>query len=297
MIKIHKEKHSNKNLGIQILRFLLSFFVTLDHCISKKIKNQFIFFFKNRFHVPCFIIISFFFSYLTITERNIIKIIKRFERLLIPYLVYPAIIFVINNIFLILFNNGIYSKLFTMHDLIIQIIIGRNIVPVFWFQFFLIWTTLLFVIISFMAKKEYLFIIGQIYILSYILRYSNINYNFFNQFKPIIRYSIAQFVEVMPMSVSGQIIFFLSLIIKKKNCDKNIIYFSFVGLFILVKYNIFSTVKLFAFGGIILDIGSIFLFFIFYFIPVNNIKSNTIKILITHVTNYTQGIYSYFQDV
>lgn len=288
------ENHINKNLGIQLLRTLLSFWVILDHCISKKIKMEFDFFFKNRLHVPCFILISFFFSYKTITERNIIKIRKRFERLLIPYIVYPIIILLINNILFIFFKINFCGNKYTLHDLIIQLILGRKIIDVFWFQFYCIWTTLLFVIISFVMKKNYLIVLEHIYIFSYIIRYSNINYYFFYQYKPIIRYSIGQFVEVMPMSVSGSFIASLSIISKIKNYYKKVLYFSCVGLFIILKYNIFSNVKRFAFGGIILDVGSILFFFIFYLIPLDIIfKYPIIKIIINQLTNYTQGIYCF----
>ena len=215
-MKASKKNNNNnisyKNLGIQILRMILSFWIVLDHCLAKPIKNQFIFVFKNRLHVPCFILISYFFSNRTISGRNCIKIKKRFERLLIPYLILPIVIFIINRLCFLFFKITLFGSIFTLYDLIVQFIIGRKIIDVLWFQCYLIWTTLLFVIISFLAKEKYLFIFEHIYLISYILRYSNFNYDFFYKYNPLIRYSIAQFVEVMPMSVSGSIIASLNII-------------------------------------------------------------------------------------
>ena len=79
-----------KNLGIQLLRICLAFWVVLQHCLSDKYQNRLEYFFsKIKLHVPCFILISFFFSCKTITGRNIFKIKQRFIRLLIPYAIYP----------------------------------------------------------------------------------------------------------------------------------------------------------------------------------------------------------------
>ena len=292
-----KEIKTYRNFGVQILRLFLCFWVVVDHCLSYHIKMQYYSIFKNNLHVPCFIVISFFFSYDTIRGRNISKVKKRFERLLIPYFVLPIIILVINNLSFVSFNISFFGNIITLRDLFVQYIIGRKIIYVFWFQFFLIWTTLLFVIISFAAKKRYLLIIEHIYILSYLLRYSNLNYQFFIQYSLIIQNSVGQFLEVMPMSVSGSIIASSNIFKIIQLYNKKVIYLSAIALIFIIKYNIFSDINLFAFGGMILDICSVLLFFIFYLFPLNNIKSPYIKKLINLITNNTQGIYSIHQLV
>lgn len=289
-MKHSKNNILSKNLGIQILRMILSFYIVLDHCLAKPIKSKFTFF-KDRLHVPCFILISFYFSFKTISGRNIIKIKKRFERLFIPYITFPIIIFIINNLLFIFFKISLFGSIFTLHDLMIQFVTGRKFIHVLWFQSYLILTTLLFIIISFLAKKKYLFIIEQIYFISYIIKYSNINYFFFNKFKPIIKYSIAQFIEIMPLSISGSIMASLNIFSIIKKYEKKSIYFCCVGFYIIFKYNIFSYVNQFGFGGIIIDIGSVLLFIIFYLLPVENIKSTAFKEIIFQITNFTQGIY------
>ena len=110
--------------------------------------------FRIRLHVSCFILISFYFSYKIISERNTIKIKKRFERLLIPYFIFPIIVSLINNFSFHYFNFSIFRRNINFHDLFIQFAVGRQFILVFWFQFFLIWTSLLFIIISFLFKKS-----------------------------------------------------------------------------------------------------------------------------------------------
>lgn len=291
-MNIMQKNNLHKNLGIQILRMLLCFWVVLDHCLSSQIKKSYNEFFANRLHVPCFILISFFFSYKTITGRNCIKIKQRFERLLIPHFIFPIIIFLINNLSFVFFKISIFGYLITLHDLLIQFIIGRSILDVFWFQFYLIMTTLLFIIISLLLKEKFLFMLLNIYFLSYILRYSNLNYYFFLQFSNVVRFSVGQIVEVMPLSVTGSVLASLNIFSKIQKYYRKTIYFSIIILFCILKYNIFTRMNIIAFDGIILDIGSIFLFILFYLIPINFMKYPIIRRIIDNLTNYTQGIYA-----
>lgn len=52
------------NLGIEILRMFLCFWVLCFHCLKKNKINYFLFFIAKTkfFHVPCFCFISFYFS-------------------------------------------------------------------------------------------------------------------------------------------------------------------------------------------------------------------------------------------
>lgn len=279
---------SHKNLGIQIFRMLLCFWVVLDHCLGHKINRIF----RIRLHVPCFILISFYFSYKIISGRNTIKIKKRFERLLIPYFIFPIIVSLINNFSFHYFNFSIFRRKINFHDLFIQFAVGRQFILVFWFQFFLIWTSLLFIIISFLFKKKFILIIQLIYITSNFLIYSKINYNFFRLFGSSVRYSIGQIAEVMSLSIIGFIIGYLNILIIIQKYYKRTIFFSFIGLLFLFRYNIFSFISTNTFGGLTFDIGSILGFLLFYFLPLNNIKYQIFYKIICQITNYTQGIYS-----
>ena len=112
------------------------------------------------------------------------------------------------------------------------------------------------------------------------------------QFNPNIKYSVGQFMEVLPSSLSGLLIYLLNIMKIIKYNYKKAIYFSFMVLYIIYKYDIFSSFKQIGFGGIIIDICSILVFFIFYLIPFNAIKSEKYNNIIYNITNCTQGIYS-----
>ena len=147
--------------GIQILRMLLSLWIVLIHCC--KIRNKILkkLLQDKGFHVPIFLIISFYFFYDKLYLRSINKIKIRFERLLIPYMIYPIIIVILNYIFF--FNNNIklqYGQLF--FDFLKQLIFGIGIHGIFWFQSFVIFLSVLFLIIAFIFKKHFLLILKLI---------------------------------------------------------------------------------------------------------------------------------------
>ena len=74
-MNVKKEKI---NLGIELLRMILSFWVLSFHCLEKNKINYFIFYItKTKFyHVPCFSFISFYFSYNVFFDRNSLKLKK-----------------------------------------------------------------------------------------------------------------------------------------------------------------------------------------------------------------------------
>ena len=147
-------------------------------------------------------------------------------------------------------------------------------------------------IISFLTKKNYLFVLELIYISSYILRYSDLNYNFFSQFSGNIKLSIGIFVEVMPMSISGSLMASLNIVELINKYNKKSIFLSCCWLIFIYNYNLFTNIKGLVYGGIILDICSILSFIIFYLNPINYIQSSIFYRIIYQITNYTQGIYS-----
>ena len=185
-LNLNSKKTKNINLGIQILRMLMSFWVVLNHCYKTKNKILINIIFKHKFHIPCFIITSFYFLKANLSNRNIEKIYYRLERLLIPYIIYPIIYWIFNNLLYKLFN---FNKL-SFVQLLTQLLIGRPFFGVIWFQFNLILLTITFYIISFIFKTNYLFILQIFGIFTYIIQYSNLNYVFFNQYNDKIKFSV-----------------------------------------------------------------------------------------------------------
>lgn len=61
------------NRGIQILRMIFSFNIVVFHCIDNKYQNKFIYFICRiavYYYVPTFFLISFYFSYIILTQYN-----------------------------------------------------------------------------------------------------------------------------------------------------------------------------------------------------------------------------------
>ena len=110
-------------------------------------------------------VLSFFFYYNHISIKNIRKIIQRFQRLLIPYLIWPFIFFLKNNIGLKLFGNTIYGRYLSTKDYFIQIIIGVNYCFHFWYLTTLLFLSVIFTIIAFLSKTYFLFFIQLYYYL------------------------------------------------------------------------------------------------------------------------------------
>lgn len=282
MLIVNKHKIENKkiNLGIEILRMILCFWVLSFHCLEENKINYFIFFItKTKFyHVPCFSLISFFFSYNIFSERNINKFKNRLERLLIPYIIWPLLIFVIHNI--LNRNNPI-----SLNQLKIQLIFGRQFNVPLWYLFGTILLSIIFFILSIIMKNNFLLAIKMIAIISYFIQYSGY-YKYFDEYQNDVRLPILDTLSILPLSIVG--LLFASSnyieILKKKNS----LFFSYLFIFILFKFDIF--IDLGGYNGIINIFASLFFFVGFYLLPLDN-ANIFIKRIIKQITNYTNGIY------
>ena len=133
MIEKTKTKIREINIGLEILRFLLCMWIVIIHCSI--MKNEHKKYLNKGFHVPTFILISFYFYFRTISQRAITKIISRFQRLLIPYAIWPIIIFLVNHFLFFFFRVRIVSYNLKINDIYIQLLIGSRYHGIFWFQF------------------------------------------------------------------------------------------------------------------------------------------------------------------
>lgn len=282
-----EKKKQNRNLGIEILRMILCFWVLSFHCLNKsKIGNLLNYITKKKFyHVPCFSFISFYFSYNIFSSRNIKMAQRRFERLLIPYIIWPSFIFINNNVLHFFFKDG--KRPLSFNDLKIQIISGRQFIIPLWFLFSMIFLTLLFLILSFTFKKYFLFITQLLAIISYIMQYSEI-YSSLNNYKNNVRLPIFDTLSMLPLSAIGLIFSsFNKINILKENLFKTL-FFSYLFLFLLFKYEFFITMN--GYRGIEYIFSSLLLFIGFYLLPFEYTYS-WIQLLIKQITSYTNGIY------
>ena len=284
-----EDRQKIKLEGIQILRMLSCLWIVLIHCC--KIRNNIlkILLQKKGFHVPNFLIISFYFFYDKLYLRNIKKIKIRFERLLIPYIIIPIIIFILNNFFFVINGKSLYGKL-TFFDLIKQLIFGARFHCNFWFQFYAIFLSTFFIIIALIFKNNFLFILQLILIICYALQYSALVFNYFITFKERAYQLMGVIVEAIPFAVTGLTLASYNSIneIKEK---KKIIFINIIVLFFIIKYDIFKTSRGIIYPGIDLNVGGICLFICFSFITFK--KKSRFLFIINHITNYTGGIYYY----
>lgn len=280
IITIQKE-NKNVNLGIEILRVILCFWVLLFHFLEKQEIKYFLLYeiIKTKFfHVSCFCFISFYYTYNIFSNRNIIKLKKRLERLLLPYILWPIIIFIVHNIFY--FKNRISLK-----ELKLQLIGGSEFMVHFWYLLSVILISILFHIFSYLPN--FIFVIQLITIISYIIQYSNYD-NFLYKYKDNVRYPIVGTMRMFPISVIGITIASSNISEILETNRIKALFFLYLFIYFLFKYNIF--INLGGYKGIVHIFSSIVLFFGFYLIPFKDI-SNFFYKMVKQITSYTNGIY------
>jgi len=271
------------NYNIELLRLLLSFWVVIQHCYRKSNKNL-----KGLFHVPTFMIMSFFYYNNILKTRDIIKIEQRLQRISIPYILWPTFLFISNNILFLLFGFSQYNKKLILNDLVLQLIFGFNYHYIFYFQFILILLTILFTIISIIFKGSYIFNFQLLLILAYIIQYSYWSLYFLKPYPDSINISLGTIFELLPFAVAGVTLHYFGLITTLKKIKGLALFFSGTIIYLILKFNIFTRIQGFLFPGIMLNIGGICIFTIFSLFSFQN--ENLVEIL-KIITKYTGGIY------
>jgi len=291
MKKLNDRKKKINFEGIQILRMLLSLWIVLIHCCKIRNRILIILLINHPFHVPIFFIISFYFFYDKIYFRSLNKIKIRFERLLLPYIIFPIIILLLNNVFFVEVNlNSPYRKL-TFFDFVNQLIFGFGIHDIFWFQFFVVFLSVFFLIIEFICKNNFLFILQLMLIICYVLQYLDIVYKYFIKFKEKSYRCFGTIIEIIPYTVTGFTLASYNLINKtnKSKEKKKIIFAIIIILFFIEKYNIIRSSRGFRYPGIDQNVGGICLIIFFSFITFT--KKPIFLFIFKHITNYTGGVY------
>ena len=293
------KKKIERNYGLELLRMLLCYWVVLFHCLLKP-DYDFIRIIKRKmFHVPCFFFISFYFLFQVVIGKDIKRMILRLERLLIPYFIWPICIWSFNNIGYCLFKKSRFGRFLPFIYLEKQLIIGRIFLEQFWFLFNLLFFTIAFFIMAFFFKKDnFLVLIQIIGIISYFFQYSQYNYIFFDNYSYCISHTIGHFVESFPIAATAFTLSelnILNIISSLRNSRLIIMFYSFIAVFFIFKYDIFMDIKkygnTYSYNGIDKNIFSFLSFIGFYLIPINICHSEKLKIFIKLITNYTQGIY------
>lgn len=274
--------------GISVLRAVLCYWVIIIHCVDIKINH--IKYFTRHFHVPTFFLLSFYFYYPSVYNRNILKIKMRFQRLLYAYISWPFLIFVFNNILVMSSRFNTFFTYYTLKDLYIQFLIGARCYNHFWFHFNLMFISLFFTIISFTAKKKLLIIVEFIGIISLYFHFSGLNFYIFYNLKYPTNKTLGTLNELIPMAVFGCIFSSINLLLKLQNLNISFIFMFCFLLYLIFKYNIFFGPPGFLYPNILLNIlASTILFVLFGSINIH--KFQIINKLIKYITSFTGGIY------
>ena len=278
------------NLGIEFLRFILCLWVVVIHCST--IKKEHSKYLGRSFHVPTFILISFYFYYKILTNRIINKIIARFQRLLVPYILWPIIILISNNLLLLIFSIGQFNNKLTLYDLYIQLLTGARYHNIFWFQFNIIIISLFFTIISFIFKINSIKVFQLMGVASLYIHISMINYNIFNSYTFKLRQSLGSIIELTPLAVIGCIFWSTKILQYKIIYNINFPIMMFCIIYIFFRFDIFIYYPGFWYPNVFLNIfASITLFLLFGSLSLDNIKNSIPKIIIKIITKFTGGIY------
>ena len=290
--RIRNESELRKyNIFLAILRVYLCFNVINSHFLSSRhiLMNKYIIrIIRNRLHAPIFFLMSFYFSHRLFLSKNIEKIKKRFERLLIPYFAWPIITWIINNFLYYFFKLNFKI---TSNNLKIQLMTGHCFMTVLWFQYNLIFATLLFIIIIFLSINYSVSIMINLCIIAFYFQYSNLNYNIFSKYSYFKRYTFGRFFEIIPFCIFGFIIPYLHLIIFLRKYRLYSIYLLLLIFLFLLKFQIFIYINGFIYQGIVLVIRSLLVFLIVLLMPYEKITNKYIINIIKIVTSYTSGIY------
>ena len=215
------------NYALAILKVYLAFLVVILHNFNRKSSNNKIIkiITRDSIHpVPAFFILSFYFMCSSLISMNAKKIYSRLERLFIPYIFWPIIILIINSLFN-LKHNGKYIT--TIQDLKNQLLYGHVYMTQFWFLWNLIAITLIFNIIISIFRRNFLFILQILLLISYLLQYSGFIYtNIFLKYPYHKQYTFSRIFGMLPLGITGFIIGIYKVIdIMKKNRIKFIIFF------------------------------------------------------------------------
>lgn len=275
-----------KKLGIEILRALLCLWVVIIHC-TNTYRNRFV---HRGFHVPTFFMMAFYFFYPILSQRIIFKISNRIIRLLIPYVIWPTFSFILNNFLYEILSKGPYKFKLPIRELILQIIFGARYLGIYWFQFNLIFSTLLLSIISFLFKNQLLIILYFCGIISLYLHFSCIVYNILKPFYEYIRTTLGCLIELIPLGIVGCIYKSFDLLenIKYIPLHLKLALFSLIVMFF--KFDLFILIPGFRYPYILLNIiVSTILLIIFNSI---SLKEGKIFSIINNITKYTGGIYN-----
>ena len=284
------------NFGFTLLKSILAFDVIISHCYNtNSSRNNIIIFITRRrkVHVPSFFMLSFYFNYNTLISSNTKKKIDRLIRLLIPFVLWPIIVFVFCNL---ISTYRQFPKLTSFDVLIYQLLTGQGQELFhFWYLFDLIFTTLLFMGIIKLFRKKYLFIINLLLIFSYYLQYSEYNKKIIPYFRNIE--GLKRENELLPFAVVGFTLNALNVLKILENYKFNSFIMCILIYNLTIDNEIFRNIFGISYHGIKLNVLAVCIVILFSLFPSNKIKNKKLINILKLITNYSGGIFYLHQLV
>ena len=287
MIQNSSSKKIERNIGLEILRMILCFWVLLFHSISNSKNFVLNFILKKKFHVPCFFFISFYYFFPIIKNRNTNKMRIRMERLFVPFLIWPLFIWFFNNILYLIIKGNRFRRMLTFNELFIQIITGRKFFIQLWFIFNIIFISIFFFIISFINDNVLIIIINILSLLCYLIQLNEKSYIFYTDFTDCIAHSVGHLIISFPIAITAFLSNKFNLIYYFENIKTKLLFFIifFIALLLLI------TGKSDTYSGIDKNLFSLLIFYFVQLIPLNKYLNKNSKNIIYFLTSYTNGIY------
>jgi hypothetical protein len=269
------------SIGIELLRIFFSFNIFFFHCKNKYIYKKQLYNINREFvsiGLITFFILAFYFSYGLFSSKNIKLIKQRFQRLLIPYIIWPIIIYIHKNN---VFYYFLYLQYYKLKILLYQFLIGHGVAIVFWFSYNLIFISLMLTIIIFIIKIYLLFLVISS-IPMYLYYTSNYYKNLFLNYNDIVAFSNRPLVSTYICGTIGFSLSYFKMIDKTNKKTILIICCSTLLMFLIFCY---EKAKKFYFLKYLLSISLIILF--------GNLPFNKLKIenIVRQISSHTGGIY------
>ena len=271
------------NIGIQTIRMMCCLLIICVHFYGypSKIIREYI------YSMHLFHFISFYYSYKTLSSRNIAKIKERIKRIFIPYIGWPLIFYAYNNL-------SRASEQYDLKDLYYQILMGCGVYGIYWFLFNLLLLTLFFTLMNYIFKRITIVILFFICVFDYCFLFSGkAEELIFNNYrlKPI-KHSIRPLFLHFIFVYTGYFFGSINLINKLYKIRIISIIFSFSFIYIFIKNFdlIFSKVSPF-YKGLVQELFVFNIFIFFAMIPFDKINHKYLNSILDTLTNYTGGIY------
>ena len=198
------KKVFNFEIGLAILRPILSFIVVESHCHNKSYlqgiwKFLFVSTEKTFFTIRIFMIMSFYFTYNTFLSKDYKKLFKRFERIFIPYFLWPLLFLFFNKYLKKLFKINVIININTLKN---QFNGGCGFIFPLYFQLCLAILTVVHILVILLLKKLYNFVLIILILIVFNIQYNGKNLFYFKKYKIFA----GRTVEFFPCTAIGFII-------------------------------------------------------------------------------------------